>query len=435
MHPGRVPDARDPSSISTPGGLDGGPGHLDLRPAASASRCLTAWKVPIDLAELRPLLGVPGAEVDARPRPARPAARPPAASRVAADGAATSGPPTDAPARQGVDQVDRGQRVEGPVDRTGRRAAGRPACTPSSPHDQQGVERRPGARRTRVAGRDQADHGLARRRPPRQVADLGIGAVAPSPAAKNVPISGPGTRGPAQLLEHDRGVGQPEPDAAVGLGQREGEHAQRRRARATGRGRRRRAARPRPAGPRRSTRSARNRRSSSLQRDLVVGRARSPSQRSLGRPSRRSPTMLRWICAVPAAIDSDRAYSRCSTWSRWRADRPVGSSSARRARPRTRSGDLAQPLAGLVVGELEHRAAHPRRCRGGRPATRCAWSAPTGRRARRRRCASSRRMPASSQAVPGASGVLLATSTRSVDAGASTRAARSRTPCPARSRT
>ena len=66
--------------------------------------------------------------------------------------------------------------------------------------------------------------------------------------------------------------------------------------------------------------------------------------------------MLRWIWAVPAAIDSDRAYSRCSTWS-IAAEQAGGVVEGQAGPAEHPHGHVAHPLAGLVVGELEHRPA------------------------------------------------------------------------------
>ena len=49
------------------------------------------------------------------------------------------------------------------------------------------------------------------------------------------------------------------------------------------------------------------------QRDLVVGEVEIHQRGSLGRPSTRSPMMLRWICDAPAAIVSASTRSRSST--------------------------------------------------------------------------------------------------------------------------
>src|SRR5439155_2127139 len=67
---------------------------------------------------------------------------------------------------------------------------------------------------------------------------------------------------------------------------------------------------------------------------LLVGADLEVHQRSLGRPRMRSPTMLRWICEVPAAMLTDRACRCPCTWSALPS--PSTSSWARAARPSTR---------------------------------------------------------------------------------------------------
>src|SRR5690606_9509046 len=176
--------------------------------------------------------------------------------------------------------------------------------------------------------------------PDRGLAGGGAGGqVDVQPGGEERPDERAGDGGPPQLLEHERGLREPEAHAAGALGQGHREHAH--------------ATQLAPQVPVDGAGHLGDGAAGvvvdplgeeaaqlGLQGDLVVGRFevhRPAPQRSLGRPSRRSPTMLRWIWAVPAAIDSDSAYSRWWTWSRWRADTPVGSSRASRARPRMRS--------------------------------------------------------------------------------------------------
>ena len=160
----------------------------------------------------------------------------------------------------------------------------------------------------RSPGRDQADNRVARAGTPGQVGDVRVGAVAAEAGGEERAEQRAGDARPAQLLAHDRGVGQPEADAAVCLGEREGEHAHPTEGapqvavdgpghvddRPPGLG-------GHPVGEEPAQLA--------LERDLVVAQLEVHGGRhlSLGRPSIRSPTMLRWICAVPAAIDSDSA--------------------------------------------------------------------------------------------------------------------------------
>ena len=74
---------------------------------------------------------------------------------------------------------------------------------------------------------------------------------------------------------------------------------------------------------------------------------------SFGRPSTRSPMMLRWICDVPAAIVSDeRAQPLLDELVAVDVERVAVEHAQRQ---------LAEPLAGLGVRELDHHRARARR--------------------------------------------------------------------------
>ena len=71
-----------------------------------------------------------------------------------------------------------------------------------------------------------------------------------------------------------------------------------------------------------------------LQGLLVLGDIEVHRQRSRGRPRTRSPRMLRWIWDVPAAIESEMAWTQPCTWSPLRARPRSSKESADRSRIR-----------------------------------------------------------------------------------------------------
>ena len=100
------------------------------------------------------------------------------------------------------------------------------------------------------------------------------------------------------------------------------------------------------------------------QGDLVVGETRSTDQRSFGGRAVAPRRCSVWICGVPAAIESDSAYSASldEIEPAGRADRRGRVVCGRAPGARV----SAEPFARLVVGELEDRTADPtcRPCRG-----------------------------------------------------------------------
>src|SRR5436190_115627 len=66
----------------------------------------------------------------------------------------------------------------------------------------------------------------------------------------------------------------------------------------------------------------------------VLGDIEVHRQRSRGRPRTRSPRMLRWIWDVPAAIESEMAWTQPCTWSPLRARPRSSKESADRSRIR-----------------------------------------------------------------------------------------------------
>ena len=124
-------------------------------------------------------------------------------------------------------------------------------------------------------------------------------AIRPSPSNSDA-TSGPGHAVPAELFEHHDAVG---PRETVGP---QREHA---------RGRELVEQRPVESGAHALDRNPRreHRRDAVAQRDLVVGEVEIHYRGSRGRPSTRSPMMLRWICEAPAAIVSASVRNRSST--------------------------------------------------------------------------------------------------------------------------
>ena len=218
------------------GGLHGGPGHLDAD-LGVGQQVLDRLERADGLAELRALLGVGGGRAPPRPRPGRPGGRPPAGRRVRSAvgelGAARRRCPAGSSSTTSTG-------VSGSSGRSTGRDAGRRVDQGHAVvvHDQQGVERgevldEPGRRRAPAPRRP---------RRPRPAAAVGD-APSTSPAARNVPMHGPGTAARPSSSNTIVASARPRPDAAVGLGQGQGEHAHVARARARGPGRPRRAGR------------------------------------------------------------------------------------------------------------------------------------------------------------------------------------------------
>ncbi len=360
----------------------------------SAQRCLTAWKPPMGRPNWTPALGVlrrPGRRPTG-PCPTCRAAVSTAPSRR--HQAATSGPATGSPGGQRGDRPHRGERVHRPGERRGLAArAGSRRSTPSSDSDQQDVEvgevlddhrQRAGARGPGRRALDQADHHRAV-----------VGPV-DQPGGQVGGDQGPGHQRPAELLEDQGRLGQAEAHAAGLLGQAEVEHPGLAQLAATRRGRRpARSTRGRGStrGGKRPSHSRRMPSASSVWNSVTsksIGsapRRRRSAWGSLGSPRMRSPTMLRWICEVPAAMVREIPRSQSSTMvagrEHARARRcPRGRGRPGRPGPSRRERELAELVAGLGVGQLEVACRRPRGSRCGPPGTRCAWSAPTGRRAR-----------------------------------------------------
>ena len=159
------------------------------------------------------------------------------------------------------------------------------------------LDQRSGRRRSSAV--DAADDRLARRRRRRT-----------RPAARWVQTSGPGTSAPAELLEDEHRVGVPRPTPPSLLRQAQREDAELGELAA-------RAPRSKPPRfsssrtPRSGSGPSQNERTPCLQRHLVVGSSR---KSTLSAPSAcrgcARPTMLRWICEVPAAIVSESECSR-----------------------------------------------------------------------------------------------------------------------------
>ena len=272
------------------GGVHAGPGDVDGDDGVG-QQVLDRLERADDLAELLALAGVLGAHVDrglAEPDLER-RGQQPAAQHQMVDVVRD-----DVAPGQGIDRRHGCERIEGTGEELpGGRIAPFDAV---GMDDEQRVERVEVLDHRRTVGHrfDQADD--------RRAVD---GAVDTEAGSEEGGDGGAGQRDPAELLEHDGRLGETQPNATVALGQRDAEHAHRRQL-----------APQRPVdgpwgvlggvagvvvdpGGEKPAQLA-------LQGDLVVGELE-VHQRSLGRPSRRSPTMLRWIWAVPAAIDSDRA--------------------------------------------------------------------------------------------------------------------------------
>ena len=255
------------------------------------------------------------------------------------------------PGRQVATRPHRGERVHRPLQPgDASRAAG------SSERDAV-VGQRPAARRGRRGARRPAGSTGGRRvRPGLDQADHHRAVVGPvdQPGGQVGGDQWSGHQGPAQLLEDEGRLGQPEADPAGLLGQAEIEHPglAELRASPSGRppGRPPRAARSRSRG----NRPSHSRRmpsassvwnsvsSKSIGSSSELGRRSAASSGSggvgsLGRPRMRSPTMLRWICEVPAAMVSEMPRSQSSTMV------SAGSGPSPSAAPRSSAASPARP--------------------------------------------------------------------------------------------